>query len=238
MTKRGSRHSDPKSFWDAEYKTHEHFALSYTVSEELEHFARYLERNHAGVPRNLSVLDVGCGNGRNIAWLARTYGAHGAGFDFANTAIDEAKTRGKGLPIAFRTQDIHDSFPESDATYDLIIDFMVSHVLTDKHRTAYLKEVHRVLKPGGWFVVKTLLRDDDAHAERMLAEAHTGIDGVYIHPKTGGTEYVGTEKALSQEYGSYFLIEKKQKSHAHRIHGKPNKRRFIVFYLIKDKFSL
>jgi cyclopropane fatty-acyl-phospholipid synthase-like methyltransferase len=237
MKKRIVPKTDPRTFWNAEYKTHEHFALSYTVSEELEHFARYLERNHAGVPRGLHVLDVGCGNGRNIAWLARTYGATGTGFDFADSAIEEAQVKAQGLPLIFRTQDIHSPFPEHNATYDIVIDFMVSHVLTGQERTAYLQEVHRVLKPGGWFVVKTLLRDDDAHAERMLAETHEKGEGVYVHPRTGGAEYAGTEKALVSEYGAHFLIEKKQKSHAHRVHGKPNKRRFIVFYLVKDKFS-
>lgn len=237
MKKQGSRHTDPKSFWNAEYKTHEHFALSYTVSEELEHFARYLERNHSGVPRDLHVLDVGCGNGRNLAWLARTYGATGVGFDFADSAIQEARERASNLSISFHTQDIHAPFPEADATYDVVIDFMVSHVLTSTDRHTYLDEVFRVLKPGGWFIVKTLLRDDDAHAERMLEEAKTNQEGVYIHPKTGGTEYVGTEEALTREYAAKFIIEKKQKSHAHRVHGKPNKRRFIVFYLSKDKFS-
>lgn len=235
MKRRLTQKTDPRTFWNAEYKTHEHFALSYTVSEELEHFARYLERNHAGVPRGLHVLDVGCGNGRNIAWLARTYGASGAGFDFADSAIEEARERAQGLPVVFRTQDIHSPFPEQNATYDIVIDFMVSHVLTGKDRETYLREVHRVLKPGGWFVLKTLLRDDDAHAERMLAETQGKSEGVYVHPRTGGVEYAGTEKALTNEYSNYFLVEKRQKSHAHRVHGKPNKRRFIVFYLVKVK---
>lgn len=226
---------DPHTFWNAEYTTHEHFALSYNVSEELEHFARYLDRNHSGMPRGLHALDVCCGNGRNLAWLSRTHGTTGVGFDFSETAIDEARGRAHPLPLTFRIQDIHEPFPEKNNTYDLVIDFMASHVLIGPERKAYLKEVLRVLKPGGWFVVKTLLRDDDAHAERMIEASKHPIEGAYIHPRTGGTEYAGTESDLTNEYAAHFIIEKKQKSHAHRVKGKPNKRRFIVYYLIKEK---
>ncbi len=237
MTSKQGKKPDPHSFWNAEYTTHEHFALSYNVSEELEHFARYLERNHAGVPRKMQVLDVCCGNGRNIAWLSRTYGATGVGFDFSETAIEEARTRAERLPITFRVQDIHAEFPEEEPTYDLIIDFMASHVLVGPERDVYLKKILKVLRPGGWFVVKTLLRDDDDHAERMIQESPHPIEGAYFHPRTGGVEYAGTESALSDEYRAHFIIEKKQKSHAHRVKGKPNKRRFIIFYLVKDKFQ-
>lgn len=226
---------DSRSFWNEEYKTNEHFALSYNVSEELEHFTRYLDRNHSGVPRDLHVLDVGCGNGRNLAWLSRTYGSTGSGFDFSQTAIDEARSRAGKLPISFRIQDINEQFPEQENTYDLVIDFMVSHVLVGDARTAYFNEVSRVLKPGGWFVLKTLLRDDDDHAKRLISESGNSHAGVYTHPRTGGIEYAGSEEELTQEVTRFFFIEKKQKSHAHRLHGKANKRRFIVFYLVKEK---
>jgi SAM-dependent methyltransferase len=227
--------TSPKAFWNAEYATHEHFALSNTVIEELERFTRYIERNHGGMPRKQHVLDVGCGNGRNIIWLGNEYDATGTGFDFSETALTEAHKEAGNVRVNFRIQDIADRFPEENDTYDMVIDFMSSHILVGPARNTYLQEVLRVLKPGGWFVLKTLLRDDDGHASRLLKEAGTDIQGVYIHPKTGAKEYAGSEDELTTELSPYFDIEKKQKSHAHKLDGKPNKRRFIVYYLVKPK---
>jgi cyclopropane fatty-acyl-phospholipid synthase-like methyltransferase len=187
------------------------------------------------MPQKLTVLDAGCGNGRNLIWLSKEYGHTGSGFDFSAAAIEQAKDLAKGLPILFTVRSLQDPFPEEAASVDIVIDFMASHVLTGRERRLFFTEVKRVLKPGGWYIVKTLLRDDDAHAERLLEEHPTDTRGVYIHPRTGSTEYAGSEDELTQEYGALFEIEKKQKSHAHRVHGKPNKRRFIVFYLVKPK---
>jgi SAM-dependent methyltransferase len=84
--------SQSAAFWDKEYETQEHFALSKNPSEDLEKFCRYLERHHGGFPRDWNVLDVGCGNGRHLIHLAREYGARGVGFDISRVAIEQATT--------------------------------------------------------------------------------------------------------------------------------------------------
>lgn len=78
------------AFWDKEYETQEHFALSKNPSEDLEKFCRYIDRNHGGFPHGWHVLDIGCGNGRHLLYLGREYAARGLGFDISKVAIEQA----------------------------------------------------------------------------------------------------------------------------------------------------
>lgn len=50
------------------------------------------ERGLLGDLRGARVLDVGCGNGRNAAWLAEG-GAHVVGIDLAAGLLDEVRSR-------------------------------------------------------------------------------------------------------------------------------------------------
>jgi SAM-dependent methyltransferase len=85
-----SRH---KEFWDKEYKTGEHLALSSGVSEDLEKFCRFVDRKEGKKHFNVTGLavDMGCGNGRNLIWLSESFGMRGVGYDISGEAIKQAK---------------------------------------------------------------------------------------------------------------------------------------------------
>jgi SAM-dependent methyltransferase len=91
-----------KSFWNREYQTAEHITLSHEPSEDLEKFCRWHERNFGRTLLNptSSALDLGCGNGRNLIYLAREYGMRGIGYDISEEAIlqaEEMATQGMGM---------------------------------------------------------------------------------------------------------------------------------------------
>ena len=67
--------SKHQQFWDREYKTSEYLMLSDEPAEDLEKFCRFLERNHGKKYLNVTtrVLDLGCGNGRNLIYLVQNY---------------------------------------------------------------------------------------------------------------------------------------------------------------------
>lgn len=232
---RRQRGSAPgKRFWQQEYKSGEHFSLSLQHSSELTAFTRWI-RKLAGddVFTGVTVLDIGCGNGRNIGYLARQYGVSGVGFDVAESAIALAKTEFADTNIRYITHDLHQlPYPIPDASVDFCLDFMVSHLLRAAERDMYREELLRVLKPDGWFVVKTFLREGDENAKRMIAEYPTGEDGSYIHPKIGVYEYVWTERAFREFYEPFFTIHLLHKSHGyHRWGNIPYRRRYLVAYL-------
>ena len=75
--------SKHQQFWNKEYRTGAHLQLSDEPAEDLMKFTRWVERQEGRRQLNVTgrVLDLGCGNGRNIIYLAQTYGVRGVGYD-------------------------------------------------------------------------------------------------------------------------------------------------------------
>jgi SAM-dependent methyltransferase len=214
-----------KNFWNSQYKKPTHLALSDEASEDLEKFARYLLREHGKKYLNVTAkaVDIGCGNGRNLIYLAKEFGVHGIGYDTSHEAIMQARTNAEGLQLTF------------DSSALLILDMMASHILKKEERERLRSEILRALKPGGWFFFKTFLLDEDRNAERMLRENPGPEEGMYIHPEIGVPEYVWTENGIREFFDSYFTIHKIEKSHKHRhADGSAWKRRTVSVYLQKD----
>ena len=234
MKKRG-RKDKGKRFWDKEYKTSSHLALSDNPSSDLMKFTRWLVREFGKTYLNtrMSVADLGCGNGRNLIYLSNTFGIHGFGFDISSEAIEQARQKGEGLPLEFTALSIAEPIPLPDNSQDMVLDMMTSHFLNEAQRKSLLDEITRILKPEGWLFFKTFLLDEDMHAARLL-KSHPGNEpGTYIHPKMNVPEHVSTEEEIRERFDKYFFIHKIYKSHRHLIRGRANKRRSICVYAQK-----
>ena len=156
------------TFWDQEYASGgEHLALSSDESEDLAKFVRWQARqkDEVQLDRAAEVLDLGCGNGRNLIYLARELGAKGIGYDISNAAIGEARRAGEGLPLTFEARSIAGEIHLPDSSKDLVLDMMTSHFLNANEREFLRDEIYRILRPGGWLFMKTFLRDEDLHAD-------------------------------------------------------------------------
>lgn len=233
MPNKHSRHS----FWDREYKGATHLALSNEPAEDLEKFCRFLERKSGKALLNVTTqaVDIGCGNGRNLIYLSKTFGMRGLGYDLSSEAIAQATQAAEGLPVRFTIQDLRKPIPLPDASCTLALDMMASHILTKQERDDLMYEILRVLKPGGWLFFKSFLLEDDANAARMLREHPGPEDGMYIHPEIGHAEYVWTLGAIREQYEDFFKIWKIEKSFKHRrVDGSPWKRRTVSVYLEKE----
>lgn len=96
-----------------------------------------------------SVLDVGCGSGEH-ALLAAELGRPALGVDFSAKAIELARRKAEARGLTAR-------FLEWDATalgglgerFDTVIDSGLYHVFSDVERTAYVRGLAEVLRPGG-----------------------------------------------------------------------------------------
>lgn len=224
------------SFWDREYANPEHLALSSNHSEDLEKFTRWLERRKRDdiLQQGSSVLDVGCGNGRNLIYLGRTFGVSGFGFDTSAAAIAQAKAAAANLPLTFSVRSMAGALDQADESQALALDMMSSHYLSHDERLALRDELARVLQPGGYLFMKTFLKDEDLHTERLLRE-HPGPEpGTYIHPVIGVPEYVYGEEELLTFLGERFIVREVYRSHRHRARGRARKRRTITVYAERD----
>ena len=229
------RRHKSKKFWDREYEAKKHFTLSENPGEDLLKFLRWFEREYGHPLLNYksSVLDLGCGNGRNLIYLAQTYGSHGIGIDSSAEAVKHARLVSKELPVKYFVLSIAHPLPIQDASQTLVLDMMTSHSLKKEDREHLRKESARVLKYDGWLFLKTFLRDEDRHAERLLKEYPANEEGSYIHPQIGLAEHVFKGDELSKELEAFFAIQKIKKSHGHLSRGHARKRRSMSVYAKK-----
>ncbi len=234
MNKKRHKRNDRK-FWNKEYKEVKFLSLSSNPSEDFLKFIRWLGRQSGilGLSQSDTALDVGCGNGRNLVYLTKTFGIKGVGIDISKEAVAQAKEMSRGLPLEYRCQSIADSLPLPDNSCFFALDMMASHILNEAGRARLLEEITRVLRPGGWFFFKTFLLDEDRHAERLLRENPAEEAGTYIHPKSGTPEHVFTEDEIEKMLEPHFIIHKISKSHRHIFKGRAFKRRSVSVYAEK-----
>ncbi len=102
-----------------------------------------------------TVLDAGCGGGRNIVYMMRS-GYTVYGIDHASEAINRVRALAAGLAPHlpadnFRVGSI-ESLPFADSSIDIVLSIAVLHFAEDEpHFFAMFSEMWRVLKPGGIF---------------------------------------------------------------------------------------
>jgi len=237
--KNHKRNRHGTAFWDQEYTKAEHLALSTEASEDLEKFTRWLERQTKRTLLNplSSVVDFGCGNGRNLMYLAQNFGMRGIGYDSSAAAIKEAVRLSEGLTIKYQTRSIAGVFDIESDSQTLALDMMSSHFLKKPERTELRDEIYRTLKPGGFLFMKTFASDGDIHTKRLIAEQPGEEENSYIHPVIGVQEYVYSEEELYAFLGEKFIVHKTYLSHKHALRGKARKRRTISVYAEKDPYA-
>ncbi len=125
--------------------------------------------------KGLRVLEIGCGVGTDGLQFARA-GAIYTGVDLTEAAIDLARSNfaSAGLRGEFRVADAEQlDFP--DETFDVVYSHGVLHHTPDIQ--AALREVHRVLKPGGRAIVMLYHRGSYNYqiGIRVLRRAGAGL---------------------------------------------------------------
>jgi len=108
-------------------------------------------------PRTGKTLELGCGDGEKSLWLA-TKGYEATGVELSPTAVEWAKEKAKvrGISVRFFVDDVlHLKTQESDS-FDIVLDAECLHCITGAGRAMVLGSVHRVLKPGGIFLVASM----------------------------------------------------------------------------------
>jgi len=146
--------------------------------------------------RGTSVLDIGCGAGSNVLYLARM-GFEAHGIDLAPDAVRSAgeRARAEQLRIDVRVGDaLALAFPEG--RFEGAIDNGCFHTLPVRRRKDYAREVARVLRPGGTFVLSWIGREHTAPRgpphRPSLAEVTRALEDRFLFVRTdfhpGGEE--------------------------------------------------
>ncbi|MGA8303151.1 MAG: class I SAM-dependent methyltransferase [Thermoplasmata archaeon] len=106
-----------------------------------------------------ALIDVGCGTGTNAIWLSR-HGFRVTGVDVSPTAIAVAAARARHsrAVVNFRVASA-DRLPFKRESYDAALDTGCFHSLPLRLRNAYAKEIARVLRPEGRFLLTWIPRE-------------------------------------------------------------------------------
>jgi SAM-dependent methyltransferase len=145
-----------------------------------EELAGFVARTYADAEgrRGLRALEVGCGPGPNLWYLARE-GFTIAGIEGSVNALNAMRERfwGEGMEAALQQADLKlgnfASLPWSDRSFDLVIDIQaITHNTTPVIRSV-IAEIFRVLKPGGWFFSRMFHSNTTGIMSGLMVEAGT-----------------------------------------------------------------
>lgn len=121
------------------------------------------------LPSAGTILDVGCGSGQTLTWFRERFGDwRTLGCDISPDAVVAASR--SGFEIA-RASALALPYPSSTADVVVSLD-VLQHVPLDGGDVLALREMHRVLKPGGWLFVRTNAQSFPATADDHEFQFH------------------------------------------------------------------
>ena len=117
------------------------------LTRDLDHHVARLELAKF---RGKSILELGCGTGKNTSLLA-TIGEHVHALDFSPGMIEKARSKVTTPNVTFETADIKKPWPCTDQSVDLLVCNLVLEHIEDLD--FIFSEASRVLVQGGRFFV-------------------------------------------------------------------------------------
>jgi len=103
----------------------------------------------------LRLLDVACGTGRTLHQIAQAHpGLRLYGVDLSPAYIREARKRLAELPEVSLAVENGEALPYADATFDIVTSVYLFHELPRNARRNVVRELFRVVKPGGLVVIE------------------------------------------------------------------------------------
>jgi len=169
--------------WNNIYKS-ENKVWGDNPSELAVHAYNYLRESQGFKNRkDIFILDLGCGYGRNAIFLAKNLPCHILGLDNSQAAIDLATQSLKGTlekKIEFLCYD----FTNVSDKYDVIFVSNLYQVLKPQERTKLRETIKRCLKPDGILFLSTFSVSDPEHYGKgtpVDGEPNSFFDIHYMH---------------------------------------------------------
>lgn len=178
------------------------------ASSSVVKFGEYLRSTGK---KDLVGIEMGCGKGRNVIWLAeQNFVRKAYGFDFSPAAIAVAERRaverGGVGKTEFFVADATVPWNFASSTFDFVIDcFSSTDIESAVGRKSAILEIERTMKSGGFLMVYTLTPEDEFHKE-MIKKNPAEEQGAFYH-STGKFEKTFTKEELEEMYKNFKVIE-------------------------------
>ncbi len=159
----------------------EHIINTFSLNSTQEWYIKYIEKGLWGSEEDLivqyfkpksTVLDIGCGAGRTTMQL-RKLGYNPTGIDITPSMIENAIriTQKKELDIKYKIEDVTKLMFGDSSFNNALFSFCGWGQIPGKNqRFKALKEIYRVLKPGGYFIFTTYIRKYRGYTNMWLRQ--------------------------------------------------------------------
>jgi 2-polyprenyl-3-methyl-5-hydroxy-6-metoxy-1,4-benzoquinol methylase len=102
-----------------------------------------------------TLLDLGCGEGNLFSLLPQSI-IQATGLDLLKSRLDKAQSKFTkeivSRKFSFTTADFDEKLPYQNNTFDIVTSISVLEYLLDPEH--FLREVHRIVKPQGTFIIE------------------------------------------------------------------------------------
>lgn len=169
------------------------------------------------------VLDVGSGDGILLERIIKQYGCQGVGVDVSRESIDRSKKRfSKNKKSTYRVSRA-ESLPFKNNSFNVVVSFdTLEHVgdehssdKTRKYQENAIKEIYRVLKPNGRFLVYTINKNQEYTWNQLMNKIGFDIYGPFDHyhqlfldPQTVKSTFedLGAKNVSLKLFNSFFTL--------------------------------
>ena len=177
------------------------------------------------VDGNTRVLDIGAGFGGAARYASWHYGCKVDCLDISEqqNAFNTKKINNLGLTQLVNIIDgNYEDIPAENRTYDIVWSY--DALMYSEDRTKVIKEVNRVLKPGGWFVFTDILHGENAAKgslkailERLPVKELETLKDYQKNLRNAGFEEDQTIERPQHLLTHYHRIQKEMKSEKNRL---------------------
>lgn len=196
---------DQKQMWEKKHAAGKHDHLISEHSTLAETIAKKL-------PAGSTLLELGCGVGRDAAFFA------GQGFnviatDFAESVITKNKTTFANTSAVFEIVDMQQPLPFADASFNCVYAYFSLHYYTEEVTQDIFEEITRILKPEGLFAFACKSYDEVRmnNAKIVAKDVYVDQSGHALHAFS-----VGYVKELVGDHFAVVLLEEKTETYNSR----------------------
>jgi len=179
----------------------------YEAHEDLESVVGILKKNKVE-----TVLDLGCGVGRNLIPLVKQEFSV-SGIDYAPEAIKQTSEilKKENLKAQLIEGDIYKILPYKNDFFDAVISVQVIQHAYEKDILKALKEIYRVLKPGGLIFITVCGRISKGKVRPCLVKTAKNVASHTYIPTEGNEKgqvhFIYTKDLISRHFAGFKMIK-------------------------------